>query len=251
MSKLTVYADPESWVNGVTEYITELATTAIAERGRFTFAFSGGNTPRPIYERLASTGYSERIDWSRVQVFFGDERCVPPEDPLSNYLMARTTLCDHVPIPAANIHRIHGEEPPEQAAAEYAQELARTFGGDANKGGPPQDGFDLVLLGMGDNGHTASLFPGMAAVTESVHWVMAQYIEVVGMWRVTLTPVTLNAAGHVAFLVKGTDKAEMLLKVLEGPYQPVVLPSQIIKPTHGELRWLVDAAAASNLRRVP
>ena len=251
MAKLTVYADPESWVNGVTEYIIELATTAIAERGRFTFAFSGGSTPRPIYERLASSGYSERIDWSRVQVFFGDERCVPPDDPLSNYRMARTTLCDHVPIPPANIHRIHGEEPPEQAADEYAQELARTFGGDANKGGSPQDGFDLVLLGMGDNGHTASLFPGMAAVTESVHWVMAQYIEVVGMWRVTLTPVILNAAGHAAFLVKGTAKAEMLPKVLEGPYQPVVLPSQIIKPTRGELRWLVDAAAASNLRSVP
>jgi 6-phosphogluconolactonase len=102
---------------------------------------------------------------------------------------------------------------------------------------------------MGDNGHTASLFPGLAAVTESVRWVMAQYVEVVGMWRVTLTPVILNAARHVAFLVKGADKAEMLAKVLEGPYQPVVLPSQIIKPTNGELRWLVDTAAAARLRR--
>jgi 6-phosphogluconolactonase len=250
MSTITIYADLESWVTGVTDFITELATTALAERGRFTFAFSGGNTPRPVYARLASAVYRDRIDWSRVQVFFGDERCVPPDDPRSNYYMARTVLCDHVPIPAANVHRIHGEDPPEQAAAEYAAELERTFGGDAKTGGPPPDGFDLVLLGMGDNGHTASLFPGLAAVTESIHWVMAQYVEVVGMWRLTLTPVILNAANHVAFLVAGADKAEMLSKVLEGPYQPVVLPAQIITPTHGELHWLVDAAAAAHLRRV-
>ena len=249
MSIITVSADFESWVTGVTDFITELATTAIAERGRFTFAFSGGNTPRPVYERLASAGYSDRIDWSKVQIFFGDERCVPPDDPRSNYHMARTTLCDHVPISAANVHRIHGEDPPEQAAEEYAAELGRTFSDNARKGGSPASGFDLVLLGMGDNGHTASIFPGLAAVTESVHWVMAQYIEVVGMWRMTLTPVILNAAQHVAFLVAGADKAEMLSKVLEGPYQPVVLPAQIIKPTHGELHWLVDAAAAAQLRR--
>ena len=248
MSKITVCADLENWVTGVADFITELATRAIAERGRFTFAFSGGNTPRPVYARLAEACSIDRIDWARVAVFFGDERCVPPEDSQSNYHMARTALGERVPLPPANIHRIHGENPPEQAAAEYAQELERAFGGDAQKGGPPTDGFDLVLLGMGDNGHTASLFPGMAAVTESVRWVMAQYIEVVGMWRVTLTPVIFNAARHVAFLVTGADKAEMLAKVLEGPYQPIVLPSQIIKPTQGELRWLVDAAAASHLK---
>jgi len=250
MSIITVYTDLESWANGVADYITELATTAIAERGHFTFAFSGGNTPRPVYERLASVGYSDRIDWSKVQIFFGDERCVPPDDPRSNYHMARTTLCDHVPIPAANVNRIHGEDQPEQAAEKYSEELERTFGDDAKMGGSPPDGFDLVLLGMGDNGHTASIFPGLAAVTESVHWVMAQYVEIVGMWRVTLTPVMLNAAHHVAFLVAGADKAEMLSKVLEGPYQPVVLPAQIIKPIHGDLHWLVDAAAAAQLRRI-
>ncbi|HYA98903.1 MAG TPA: 6-phosphogluconolactonase [Ktedonobacteraceae bacterium] len=250
MSTITVYSDAESWVTGVTDCIVDLATRAIAERGRFTFAFSGGNTPRPVYERLASEGYIDRIDWSRVEIFFGDERCVPPDDPQSNYQMARTALGERVPIPADNIHRMHGEQLPEQAAEEYAQELARIFGGDAKMGGTPPNGFDLVLLGMGDNGHTASLFPGLAAVTESVRWVMAQYVEVVGMWRVTLTPVILNAARNVAFLVKGSDKAEMLAKVLEGPYQPIVLPSQIIKPTNGDLRWLVDAAAAARLRRV-
>ncbi len=249
MSGITVYSDPESWVAGVTDYITDLATRAIAEHGRFTFAFSGGNTPGPVYERLASKDYIDRIDWSRVELFFGDERCVPPDDPRSNYHMAQAAFGDHLPLPSKNIHRMHGEDPPDQAAAGYAEELARTFGGDAKRGGPPPSGFDLVLLGMGDNGHTASLFPGLAAVTEQVRWVMAQYVEVVGMWRITLTPVILNAARNVAFLVKGADKAEMLAKVLEGPYQPVVLPSQIIKPTNGELRWLVDAAAAARLRR--
>src|SRR5215472_9387924 len=147
MPIIAISADFESWVTDVTDFIAELAITAIAEHGSFTFAFSGGNTPRPVYERLASEYYSDRIDWSKVQVFFGDERCVPPKDPRSNYHMARTTLCDHVPIPAANVHRIHGEDPPEQAATEYAAELERTFCGDSKQGGPPPDGFDLVLLG--------------------------------------------------------------------------------------------------------
>ena len=116
-------------------------------------------------------------------------------------------------------------------------------------GNLPPEGFDLILLGMGDNGHTASLFPGLAAVTETVRWVMAHYVEVVGMWRVTMTPVIINAARQVAFLVSGAKKAEMLQRVLEGPYQPVVLPSQIIKPVSGELHWLLDQPAAARLRR--
>jgi 6-phosphogluconolactonase len=249
MSKITVYPDNESLISATADFITELAGRALAGRGRFTLALAGGNTPRPVYARLATAGYCDRIDWSKVQVFFGDERCVPPDDPRSNYLMVRTALFDQVPLPAANIHRVRGEDIPEQAAADYANVLQRTFGGEAAAGGPPPEGFDLILLGMGDNGHTASLFPGLAAVTEPVRWVMAQYVEVVGMWRVTLTPVIINAARQVAFLVSGTNKAEVLQQVLEGPYQPVVLPSQSINPTRGELRWLVDAPAAGKLRR--
>jgi 6-phosphogluconolactonase len=249
MSKITVYPDKESLISGAADFITGLAAQAIAARGRFTLALSGGNTPRPVYARLATAGYRDRIDWSKVQVFFGDERCVPPDDPQSNYLMVRTALLDQVPLPAGNIHRIRGEEAPEKAAADYANALQSTFGGDAAAGGPPPEGFDLVLLGMGDNGHTASLFPGLAAVTETVRWVMPLYVEVVGMWRVTMTPVVINAARRVAFLVSGAQKAEMLQRVLEGPYQPVVLPSQIIKPTPGELHWLVDAPAAAQLKR--
>ena len=184
-----------------------------------------------------------------MEIFFGDERCVPPDNPQSNYFMVRTTLFDQVPIPAENIHRMRGEEEPEPAAAAYAGDLQRIFGGDANAGEPPTEGFDLILLGIGDNGHTASLFPGLAAVSERKRWVMAQYVEVVGMWRLTLTPVVINAARQVAFLVSGADKAEVLHQVLEGPYQPVVLPAQIIKPHSGELRWLLDAPAAARLRQ--
>jgi 6-phosphogluconolactonase len=249
MSKITVFPDKESLISGTADFIAELAAQAIAARGRFTLALSGGNTPRPVYARLADPGYRDRLDWSKVQIFFGDERCVPPDDPQSNYLMVKTALFDQAPLPAANIHRIQGEDAPEQAAADYAHILQQTFGGDAAAGGPPPEGFDLILLGMGDNGHTASLFPGLAVVTEAARWVMAQYVEVAGMWRVTLTPVVINAARQVAFLVSGANKAEMLHRVLEGPYQPVVLPSQIIKPTTGELHWLLDAPAAAQLRR--
>ena len=243
MSIITVSADFESWVTGVTDFITELATTAIAERGRFTFAFSGGNTPRPVYERLASAGYSERIDWSRVQVFFGDERCVPPEDPLSNYHMARTALGDRLPIPAANIHRIHGEDPPEQAAAEYAQELKRTFGGEANKGGPPQEGFDLVLLGMGDNGHTASLFPGTSALDEERRWVVDNIVRSLQTVRITMTLPVFNHARNVWFLVSGAKKAVAFKRAQED--EDPACPASLVRPENGVLRWYVDKAVTA------
>ena len=164
MSGLQVYPDLDALVTGAADYIADLAVRCIVERGRFTLALAGGSTPRPVYERLATSEYAGRIDWTKVQVFFGDERCVPPEDTRSNYQMARAALCDHVPIPAANIHRMHGEETPEQAALQYESDLRTILAG---------HGLDLVLLGMGDNGHTASIFPGLAAVTETSRWAMA------------------------------------------------------------------------------
>jgi 6-phosphogluconolactonase len=249
MAQMQIFPDIGSLVAAAADFIADLAVRSVAERGRFTIALAGGNTPRPVYERLATPAYADRIDWNKVEIFFGDERCVPPEDKRSNYQMARAALCDHVPIPAANIHRIHGEQAPEQAALEYEAELRAFFGADAS-GKAPKDGFDLVLLGMGDNGHTASIFPGLAAVTETERWVMAQYVEVMGMWRVTLTPVVINAARHIAFLVSGADKAEMLQRVLEGPYDPVVLPAQIVRPVRGEVHWLLDQAAAARLAQM-
>ena len=248
MAKITIFPNIDSLSRGAADFIAATAARALAARGRFTLALCGGNTPKPVYARLATPEYRDRLGRPRVQIFFGDERCVPPDDPQSNYLMARSALLDQVPIPPENIHRMRGEDDPEQAAAAYAKELQNTFGGDAVTGVPPLEGFDLILLGLGDNGHTASLFPGLAAVTEKKLWVMAQYVEIVGMWRLTLTPVVINAARQVAFLIAGANKAGVLQQVLEGPYQPVVLPAQSIRPDSGELHWLLDAAAAAKLR---
>jgi len=246
-SKISVYPDNESLMDGAAELIVESAERAVAERGRFTLALSGGDTPQPLYERLAAPGYRERIDWSRVLIFFGDERCVPPYDPRSNYFMARTSLFDRAPIPRENIYRMHGEEQPEKAAGDYEEILRRTFGGDAASGKSPPEGLDLILLGLGDNGHTASLFPGLAAVAEKERWVLAAYVEVAGMWRITMTPVVINCARQVVFLVSGGKKAEILQRVLEGPFEPIVLPSQAIRPASGELRYLLDRQAAAKL----
>ena len=171
-----VVSGPDQLVTIAAERAVELATEAIAENGRFTIALAGGSTPKPIYEKLASEEFARRVDWARVQIFWGDERCVSPEDPQSNYRMTREALLDRVPIPALNVHRIHGEQDPKDAADAYARELQAVFGGDAEKGGPPAEGFDLIWLGMGDNGHTASLFPGLTAVLEQGKWVMAQYV---------------------------------------------------------------------------
>jgi 6-phosphogluconolactonase len=235
VAEAVVYADGAALTAGAADFIAAEAAEAIAKRGRFAIALSGGNTPKPVYQRLASAP----LDWARAQVFFGDERCVPPEDPRSNYHMARTALLDHAPIPPANIHRMRGEEPPEAAAEAYANAMSRALGDDGR--------LDLVLLGLGDNGHTASLFPGLAVVTETRRPVMAAYVEAVGMWRLTLTPPPINAARRVAFLVEGAGKAEMVHRVLQGPSDPVVLPAQVIRPTERPALWLLDAAAAAKL----
>jgi len=231
------------------EKIVRLGAEAIEENEIFTVALSGGSTPRPLYVLLATGMFAKPFDWSRVHLFWGDERCVPPGDPRSNYRMVREALLDAVPIPPPNIHRIRGEEDPKVAAAAYEREL-RAFFGSNGADGPPRMGFDLVLLGLGDNGHTASLFPELPAATEQVRWVMAQFVEVVSMWRITLTPVVINAAKNVAFVVSGSEKAQRLRDVLEGPFQPELLPAQMIKPAHGRLLWLVDDAAAGRLKRV-
>jgi 6-phosphogluconolactonase len=247
---LEVFPDREKLIQEAAERVIEIAAQGIRENGRVAIALSGGSTPRPLYALLASEKYSKRIDWPRVHVFWGDERCVPPDSPHSNYRMAREPLLDTVPIPVSNVHRIHGEEDPEKAAAAYEKELQTFFGVNA-RDGPPRLGFDLILLGMGDNGHTASLFPGSPAVNEQQRWVMAQYVEVISMWRITLTPVVINAAKNVLFIVSGAEKAERLHSVLEGPFQPEVQPAQIIRLARGRLVWLLDKAAASQLECFP
>jgi 6-phosphogluconolactonase len=230
-----VWADLAALVAGAADFIADEAKEAIGKRGLFSIAFSGGNTPKPVYVRLATMP----LDWRHVHVFFGDERCVPPDDPRSNYHMAKEALLDRVVIPPGNVHRMHGEDEPTAAAAAYAADIKTALGADGR--------FDLVLLGLGDNGHTASLFPGLAAITETERTVVACYVESVGMWRLTLTPPPINAARRVAFLVSGAGKAGMIRRVLQGPREPIVLPSQIVRPTERPALWLIDEAAAAKL----
>ena len=242
MTDVTVYPDHLSFVDGAAAFIAGLAAESIAECDRFTIALAGGGTPRPIYARLAAADHAARIDWGKVYVFFSDERCVPPDDAASNYRMAREVLLDHVPLPSANVHRMHGEDDPAQAALAYEQALQGVFRASS------APAFDLICLGMGDDGHTASLFPGTAALRERERWVVAQYVAVAQAWRVTLTAPFINAARHVAFLVEGAGKSETLWLVLEGSYQPDVLPSQLIQPVSGQVHWFVDAAAAAKIQ---
>jgi 6-phosphogluconolactonase len=239
---VTVYPDHQSFVCGAAAFIAELAAESIAARGHFTIALAGGGTPRPIYARLAAADHVDAIDWRKVHVFFSDERCVPPDDAASNYRMAREALLDHVPLPPANIHRMRGEQDPALAALAYEQDLHRLF----RTSELPV--FDLICLGMGDDGHTASLFPGTAALREHERWTVAHYVEAVLAWRLTFTAALINAARHIVFLVEGAGKSETLWRVLAGPYRPNVLPAQLIQPRNGQTHWLVDAAAAARIQ---
>ena len=247
---VTVYPDHQSLVDGAAALIAALAAESIAARGHFTIALAGGGTPRPIYARLAAADHVEaivdrlddRLDWRKVHIFFSDERCVPPDDAASNYRMAREALLDHVPLPPANIHRMRGEQDPALAALAYEQDLRRLFRT------ADLSAFDLICLGMGDDGHTASLFPGTAALREHERWMVAHYVEAVLAWRLTFTAALINAARHIVFLVEGAGKSETLWRVLAGPYQPDVLPAQLIQPRNGQTHWLVDAAAAARIQ---
>ncbi|UPT75469.1 MAG: 6-phosphogluconolactonase [Elusimicrobiota bacterium] len=228
------------------ECFVAAAADAIRSSGRFFVALSGGSTPTSLYALLATDRYAPRIDWSRVHAFWGDERCVPPSDPISNYRMAREALLSRVPVRPENVHRIRGESVPTEAASAYERELRQAFRA-ADDPKAPVARFDLIILGMGEDGHTASLFPGSPGAGEESRWVTARHAAEASMWRVTFTPALINAAAEVLFLVSGRRKAAMLRRVLEGPYLPQELPAQLVAPRAGRLRWLVDAAAAAEL----
>ena len=235
-----VVADRRALMEAGAAAFVAAARAAIAAQGRFVTALSGGSTPRALFELLATERFASSVDWGRIHVCWGDERAVPPDAAASNYRMAREALLDHVPIPASQVYRIRGEDPPPVAADAYERTLRTLFA-------TPVGRFDLVLLGMGDNGHTASLFPGLHAVREAERWVVAESVAEVAMWRITLTPVVLNAAAEVIFLVSGAEKAAMLHRVLDGPVDSDALPAQIVAPRLGHLRWLVDTEAAAAL----
>lgn len=241
-----VFADPRAVTSAAVEVVVEAASRAIDAAGRFNVALCGGSTPRAVFQQLAAPGYADRIEWEAVHVFWGDERCVPPSDPSSNYAMAKEMLLDHVGVRPGHIHRILGEDDPEAAAGAYERLLRRSFSTpQGDPGHQTGSRFDLVLLGMGEDGHTASLFPGTPAVTETQRWVMPVESPVPPRRRVSLTPPVINAAAEKLFLVTGEAKAPALAGVLSGPKDPQTFPAQVIE----DARWLVDEAAASMRER--
>ena len=241
--EIRIFKNLEKLSKDAAEFFIEKAAEAIAERGRFLVALNGGNTPSRLFQLLA-TDFREMVDWSQVHVFWGDERCVPPDDPGSSYGQARDLLLSRVSIPDENTHRIKGELGP----AEASKDFSLTLSGFASA---PFEfpRFDLVFLGMGEDGHTASLFPGSPVdVSEPVIPVTAQYQDRPAK-RVSLTPMVFNQARTVAFMATGEKKAVTLAEVLSDRYDPERLPAQRISPKNGDLLWLVDEDAAGKLPR--
>lgn len=242
--EIRIFEDAAKVAEAAATSFIKLAREAIAESGRFTVALAGGSTPKRAFELLASAPLRQQLDWAKVHVFFGDERTVPPDASESNYRMANEALLARVGLPAKNIHRMNGVGDAVANARLYEDEL-RTF---FNAAAWPR--FDLVLLGMGDDGHTASLFPGTKALGEQEAWVAANWVEKLGTYRLTLTLPAINHAAHILFLVTGENKAERLKEVLSGEQTSKErLPSQLIKPLEGSLEWFVDTAAATLLSR--
>lgn len=238
---LQVFDSPAQLASAVADAFVADAREAIAHRGQFSVALAGGTTPRGAYQLLAQEPRRSALDWKLVHAFFGDERCVPPESNESNFKMALETLLGRVPILPENIHRMRGEADPAQAAIEYAELLTQEFG--------PIPHFDLIMLGMGADGHTASLFPGTDPRLDEERLVRDVYVEKVKMHRLTITPLVINNARHVLIATEGLPKAPALYAVLKGPYDPVVHPVQIVAPIGGRLDWYVDRAAAAELCR--
>ena len=245
-TKIQIFPDLEAVSRAAAVRFTELARERVQQGKILTAALSGGSTPRTFLGILANPEFSQRIPWESVHLFQVDERCVPPDHLQSNYRMIHSSLLRPVPSAADNFHRMKAEqEDRDGACMEYAAEIANVLG--PARGCTPR--FDLVLLGLGPDGHTASLFPGSAALAENTKWVCPNYVEKLQMHRLTLTFPVLNAAHEIVFLVAGTGKGEILRQVLEGPRDPKRLPAQGIQPAEGSVTWYLDRAAASLLRK--
>ncbi|MEZ0183125.1 6-phosphogluconolactonase [Flavobacterium oncorhynchi] len=234
---IQIYNNTEEINIAAADLFITAAQKAIAEKDKFTVVLTGGSSPAGVYKLLASDDYKTKIDWNKVFVFWGDERWVPLNDDLSNAKMSYAALLSHVPIPAENIFEMYKDNvTPEDYAVTYEQSI-RTVLGDEGK-------FDLILLGMGDDGHTASLFPGQAVLQEQNKWVDAYYLEPQKMFRITLTAPLINKAEKIIVIAFGEKKAPALKEVTTGEYNPTTYPMQLIKPVSGELLFLVDKSAA-------
>jgi 6-phosphogluconolactonase len=239
MPEIEILPDADSLASRAAEVFVRLGAEALKTRDTFRAVLAGGSTPERTYALLAGA----KLEWRNVHIFWGDERCVPPSRPESNYRKAAQILLDRIAIPPDNVHRIRGELPADEAARDYELELRRVFRDELPR-------FDLVLLGLGTDGHTASLFPGTPAIHEKNRWTAAVIHGTPPpplVDRVTLTLPVLNAAANVIFLVAGADKAEILSRILQNPPHSDLLPAHAIKPVNGSLRWLVDRSAAARL----
>ena len=239
-SKIIIYPDHETLSQAAANIFVDIATRSIRERGNFSVALSGGSTPQPLYQALKDSKRREKLDWENVHLFWGDERCVPKDHQDSNYRMVKDNLLQFISIPAENVHRVPAELDPRMAAFSYEETLRSFFT-------KPLPRFDLVLLGMGKDGHTASLFPHSAGLNEEERWFIANFAPGKETWRLTLTKNAINAARNILVLVAGSSKADMLSEVLEGEYQPFEKPIQFISPLGGDIAWLIDEAAVENL----
>lgn len=235
-ANISISTDAAALMHDAAERIVKRYDEAVAERGVFHIALSGGSTPQALFQLLSSPAYVTRFDWPRVHLWWSDERYVPLDHPDSNYRMAREALISKVPIPAGNVHPTPTYLGPAVAAQQYESDIIKSLGVDAR--------FDVILLGMGNDGHTASLFPGTIADVPAGRLVIAHFVPQAGMQRITFTPQLINAARHVVFLVSGKGKTAVLSRVLHGPYQPDVLPSQLVAPSPGDVTFLVDRDAA-------
>jgi 6-phosphogluconolactonase len=251
-AQIRVYRDPDELALKAARSFARMADQYVVGCGRFSVALSGGSTPRAMLSLLAGPPFNDTVPWSAIYFFWGDERCVPPDHQDSNYRMAKEALLSKVPVPEQNIFRMPAElEDHREAASRYEATLVSFFlsagkqSGTAPLSNVPR--FDLVMLGMGPDGHTASLFPGTSALRETERVVAANFVEKLNANRITLTSTTINNARNVTFLVAGADKAEPLKQVIEGPYQPEVYPSQLIQPNNGRLLWMIDQTAAQLL----
>uniref|UniRef100_A0A7V4XRQ5 6-phosphogluconolactonase n=1 Tax=Acidobacterium capsulatum TaxID=33075 RepID=A0A7V4XRQ5_9BACT len=240
-----VFEDAAALSHAAAQHFVDCARAAVAQRGKARVAISGGSTPKSTFALLADPAqpYRAQMPWDQLEIYWVDERCVPPEDADSNYRMTRETLLDKVPIPASQVFRMEGERDPVEAAARYESVIRGQFRLEGAQGPV----FDMLALGMGDDGHTASLFPHTEAIHELGRIVVANHVPQKQTWRITLTWPVIVEARDLFFLIAGKDKADPLQRVLEGPYDPETLPSQLIQPRSGKLLMLLDKTAAANL----
>ncbi|OKL40460.1 6-phosphogluconolactonase [Pontibacter flavimaris] len=239
---VTIFKDTSYLSQRAAELFVDAAQEAVQKNGRFIVALTGGSSPKELYQLLAKAPYKDQVPWEQTYIFWGDERWVPLTDDRSNFKMAKELLLDKVPVPQEQVFPMWADMEPETYALKYEQFLKDLFKDQA-------PAFDLILLGMGDDGHTASLFPHTGVLQEQEKWVDAYYLKPQSMHRITLTAPLLNQAKRILFMTFGENKARALHEVLEGARNPQEFPSQLISPEHGEIYWFVDDKAASRLEK--